>query len=105
MTNINKGETTSEVIEMDCSNDLKELLENNCKEILAYKNYLSFYVSSDICNSTSYIGKELTCNIVSLILFIDGARFSKSIEGSIWGIFGYVVNLPPRLRARFFKYT
>ena len=100
-TNINKGETT--IIEMACSKDLEEIIENNWKEILAYKNYLSLLVSSDICNSNSYFGKELTCNSISLILFIDGSPFSKSIDGSIWGIFGYVANLPPRLRARFFN--
>jgi hypothetical protein len=38
---------------------------------------------------------------VSLILFIDGAPFSDAHNGSIWDIFGFITNFPPRLRARF----
>jgi hypothetical protein len=97
--NVNKGPT--HIVEIDCKRDLKTILELNWDEMIAYKEVLGKNLISDICNSTSYLAKDLALNSVSLVLFIDGAPFSDAHNGSIWGIFGFIANFPPRLRARF----
>jgi hypothetical protein len=97
--NLNKGQT--HIIEMDCKRDLKTILELNWDKTIEYKEVLDKHLTTDICNSSSYFTKDLALNSVSLILFIDGAPFSDAHNGTIWGIFGFITNFPPRLRARF----
>jgi hypothetical protein len=64
--------------------------------MIAYKEVLGKNLTSDICNSTSYLAKDLALNSVSLVLFIDGAPFSDAHNGSIWGIFGFIANFPTK---------
>ena len=94
-----KGET--HLVEMDLKKDLKEILEKHWSDIKSYKQILSKQNTLDICNTESYLSKNLPENSISLVLFIDAAPFADSSNGSVWEIFGFIANLPPRLRARF----
>jgi hypothetical protein len=99
--NINKGKTL--LVETDFKNDLIDILEHNWKEIQEYKILLKQSLTSDICNTQSYLKKDLALNKIAFILFIDAAPFSTTFNGSVWSIFGYIANLPPRLRARLYN--
>ena len=76
-------------------------MEKHWSDIKSYKQILSKQNTLDICNTESYLSKNLPENSISLVLFIDAAPFADSSNGSVWEIFGFIANLPPRLRARF----
>lgn len=52
----------------------------------------------DICNAHAY---SFNKNTLNLILFADGATFSKSSSSSTWAIFCTICELPPLLRSSY----
>jgi hypothetical protein len=68
---------------------------------MEYKTKLNSNEVTDICNSNLYKSSDIVLNSISLILFIDGAQFNKSENGSIWAILGIISNLPPKIRSSF----
>lgn len=72
----------------------------NLLGLLCLKNSLIFrkrisYEVTDIWNSNLYKSSDIVLNSISLILFIDGAQFNKSENGSLWAILGIISNLAP----------
>ena len=80
---------------------LKSLIPKHWQTILDYRKVLNTNKVSDICNSKLYNSLQLDTNTISLLLFIDGAPFSKSDKGSVWAILGIIANLPPSIRSSF----
>jgi hypothetical protein len=97
----NKNKLDPILTEFEFTNELKLLLEKNWPTIIEYRMTLSRNLVSDICNSAHYTSKQLAINNISLCLFIDGAQFNKSNNGTIWAILGIVANLPPLIRSAF----
>ncbi len=97
----NKNKLDPILTEFEFTNELRLLLEKNWPTIIEYRMTLSRNLVSDICNSAHYTSKQLSINNISLCLFIDGAQFNKSNNGTIWAILGIVANLPPLIRSAF----
>jgi len=97
----NKNKLDPILTEFEFTNELKLLLEKNWPTIVEYRTTLSRNLVSDIFNSAHYTSKQLAINNISLCLFIDGAQFNKSNNGTIWAILGIVTNLPPLIRSAF----
>jgi hypothetical protein len=97
----NKNKLDPILTEFEFTNELRLLLEKNWPTIIEYRMTLSSNLVSDICNSAHYTSKQLSINNISLCLFIDGAQFNKSNNGTIWAILGIVANLPPLIRSAF----
>ena len=56
-----------------------------------------------MCNSLLYNSMQLCHNSISLLLFFDGASFTKTGKGKLWAIFGFIINLPPSIRNFFYN--
>jgi hypothetical protein len=100
-TRENRGKKDPYLIEFNIEEQLKSLIAKHWQTIQEYRNVLSSNQVSDICNSNLYNSYHLTQNTISLLLFIDGAPFSKSDKGSVWAILGIIANLPPLIRSSF----
>lgn len=53
---------------------------------------------TDICNGSNYSNE---INQISLVLFIDGVTYTKSVSNQMWAIFSSISELPPILRGSF----
>jgi hypothetical protein len=100
-TRKNKGKKNPILTEFNFAAELKLLLDKNWPLILEYKTELDSNEVTDIYNSNLYKSSDIVLNSISLILFIDGAQFNKSENGSIWAILGIITNLPPKVRSSF----
>jgi hypothetical protein len=45
----------------------------------------------------------ISFNTISILLFVDGASFDKSMSGTVWAIMAMICNLPPILRTAFYN--
>lgn len=97
----NKGKKDPILTEFNFVEELKLILSKQWPLIMEYKTKLDSNEITDICNSNLYKSKDIVLNSISLILFIDGAQFNKSENGSIWAILGIITNLPPKVRSSF----
>jgi len=68
-----------------------------------YKSLLGQNNVSYICNSRYFQKLELSFNSISLLLFVDGASFNKSLSGDVWAVMAIVCNLPPVIRSAFYN--
>ena len=100
-TKKNKGKKDPILTEFNFATELKLLLAKNWPLLMEYKTKLDSNEVTDICNSNLYKSSDIVLNSISLILFIDGAQFNKSENGSIWAILGIITNLPPKVRSSF----
>ena len=80
------------IIYFDYTSDLKILIERNWTIILEYKTVLANKMCSDILNASN--AKTICNNSISLILFVDGARFNKGKDGVFWAMLAMVSNFP-----------
>jgi len=97
----NFGKKDPIITEFNFVADLQQLLSKNWTVITAYRSQLNLNIITDICNSQYYKSLDLVLNSISLVLFIDGAQFNKSQNGSIWAVLGMISNLPPIIRCSF----
>jgi len=97
----NRGKKDPILVEFDIKEQLKSLIPKHWKAIQDYRIVLNSNKVSDICNSKLYNSYHLDFNSISILLFIDGAPFSKSEKGSVWAILGIIANLPPLIRSSF----
>jgi hypothetical protein len=97
----NRGKKDPSLIEFNIKSELQHTLEKNWASIMSYKTVLNSNSVTDLCNSRLYKSTALTLNSISLVLFIDGAPFNKSENGSVWAIVGLIANMPPLMRSAF----
>jgi thiol-disulfide isomerase/thioredoxin len=82
-TRENRGKKDPNLIEFNINEQIQSMIPKHWQSILDYRHVLSLNKVSDICNSKLYNSYNLDTNTISLLLFIDGAPFSKSDKGSV----------------------
>ena len=79
--NLNKPD--ADLIKFDFVNDLRKILNKHWSDVLTYKEILRSGIITDICNSLLYNSMQLCHNSISVLLFFDGASFTKTGKGKL----------------------
>ena len=89
------------ITEFDYVKDFKDIVERNLNEIQRFRQQLDDQSVSDLCNGKYYKSRNLDSNSIGMCFFADAAKFRGSVDGSIQGLFAYIPEFPPALRAAF----
>ena len=80
-----------DVVLFDFVSELKFVIGKNAEQIRKYKSLVSTITQKKLLDTDM--------NTISLIIFVDGAAFSKTgRKGSMWSMFAMVLDLPLPLR-------